>query len=171
MVFEPLVQRSLPLSPKHLDDRHQGAIGRGKSTIIKLLLGFCRPVHGDLYLEGKWYAELHVEDIRQRVAIVPQNAVLFNDSVVNNVLYGNEDRFTEEQIRAYIREYADEVPVKRMDAGGVGPGGQHLSGGQRQRCGACEYLRVPPPSSSWTNPRPSWMNHPRMQRYGCCRRR
>ena len=72
-----------------------GPIGAGKSTLLNLLLCLCHPSHGSPYIDGQWYADVGVDYIRERVSIVPQTAVLFNKSVLYNVRYGNEWRFTE----------------------------------------------------------------------------
>lgn len=104
-----------------------GNIGTGKSTVIKLLLGLYKPFSGDMYLDGRWYSDMKVEEIRERIGYVPQNPILFNDTVLYNIQYGN--KVSENQVRDLLKDmgihpsFAD----KR-----VGKNGMNLSGGQRQ---------------------------------------
>ena len=105
-----------------------GGIGKGKTTIIRLMLGICRPRKGHLYVDGSWYDDLSVTRIRQLVSFVPQVAVLFDDSLLFNVRYGNESTHSEEEVERFVRQYAGDSLVHVA----VGPGGQNLSGGQRQ---------------------------------------
>ena len=109
-----------------------GGVGSGKSTILKVLLCFCQPSTGAAYIDGRWYAHAGARYVRQHVGIIPQVAVLFDNTVVYNVRYGNEDRYTEAQVHDYIVAHAGDVLGSRMGAANVGPGGQFLSGGQRQ---------------------------------------
>jgi ABC-type multidrug transport system fused ATPase/permease subunit len=118
-----------------------GAVGSGKSTVLKVLLGFHRPESGDAYLGGRWYRDLDVREVRASIGYVPQNPVLFNDTVLYNVAYGNDGAtYTE------IRELAalvgfDEAFLRR----GVGKNGMHLSGGQRQLVWCLRVLLKGPP--------------------------
>ena len=109
-----------------------GTVGCGKSTMLRLFLGFCVPEHGHLYALNSWYAEMKPSEVRQCIALVPQDVVLFDASLVHNVRYGNEDVCTEEQVSAFIVEKAGHILGDRVHATSVGPGGQYLSGGQRQ---------------------------------------
>ena len=109
-----------------------GDVGRGKSTVLKLLLGLCSPSSGDLFLDGSWYGELGSRVVRERVHVVPQNVTLFDQSVLYNVRYGNEATHTEDEVRRFIQTVAGDALGDRMNGVGVGPGGQHISGGQRQ---------------------------------------
>jgi ABC-type multidrug transport system fused ATPase/permease subunit len=105
-----------------------GAIGCGKSTIMKLLLGFHIPERGDAYLNGSWYRDLSIHDVRQQVGYVPQNPVLFNDTVMYNIKYGNSD-ITDEEVMDIVGNLGLSSDFLERD---VGKGGMHLSGGQRQ---------------------------------------
>lgn len=109
-----------------------GAVGHGKSTVMRLFLALCHPINGYAYLDGRWYGEWGLRAVRERVAVVPQTATLFNQSITYNVRYGNESRFTETQVQAFIDGTARTVLQDRAYSDPVGPGGQHLSGGQRQ---------------------------------------
>ena len=109
-----------------------GDVGRGKSTILKLLLGLCSPLSGDLFLDGSWYGELGSRVVRERMHVVPQSVTLFDQSILYNVRYGNEATHTEDEVRRFIQTIAGDALGDRMDGANVGPGGQHISGGQRQ---------------------------------------
>ncbi len=104
-----------------------GPIGAGKTTILKILLGFHIPQHGDAYLQGRWYRELNIRTIRNTIGYVPQNPVLFNNTVLYNIMYGN--RTTEAEVTEFIKRLKiDPTFLNRQ----VGKNGMHLSGGQRQ---------------------------------------
>ena len=122
-----------------------GAVGSGKSTLLRLLLGFCVPDRGNMYLEGKWYGELTVAEIRRRIGLVPQDIVLFDMSVVQNVRYGNEETHSEAAVLQFVLQNAGHVLGDRVYADSVGAGGQELSGGQRQLVWCLRMmLRAPP---------------------------
>lgn len=106
-----------------------GPIGTGKSTITKLLEKLNVPDAGDVYLDGAWYAELSTEEVRAKVGYVPQQPILFNRSIYDNVMYGTS------KTRADVDALAAELGVggEFPDMGAsVGKNGSQLSGGQRQ---------------------------------------
>jgi ABC-type bacteriocin/lantibiotic exporter with double-glycine peptidase domain len=104
-----------------------GPIGKGKSTIVKLLLGFHVPKKGDCYIAGKWYSELSIETIRNMIGYVPQNPVLFNNTVLYNIRYGND--VTIERVIQVMNDL--KLPESFLYRN-VGKNGMNLSGGQRQ---------------------------------------
>ena len=104
-----------------------GDVGSGKTTILKILLGFQVPQSGDAYLEGHWYKDLKIEDIRRAVGYVPQNPVLFNRTVLYNVTYGNG--LKPETVANLFRSIGLDPEFMNKE---VGKNGMHLSGGQRQ---------------------------------------
>lgn len=108
-----------------------GAVGRGKSTILKLIMCFYIPDHGDLYFENKWYNELHVDDIRRRIGYVPQHPALFNNTILYNIRYGNE-HLTEKQIIQFIESIGIDKAFSHGIHTDVGKNGMNISGGQRQ---------------------------------------
>ena len=63
-----------------------GAVGSGKSTVLRILAGFCSPQDGDAFLGGRWYAGLQRASIRAEVGYVPQTPVLFRGTVLQNVI-------------------------------------------------------------------------------------
>ncbi len=112
-----------------------GPSGAGKSTITSLLLRFYKPVTGRITLDGKPVDSFALSDYRSRFAIVPQEVLLFNGSIRENIEYGRPGS-TDAEIRAAAEqanatEFIDQFPegLKTL----VGERGVQLSGGQRQR--------------------------------------
>ena len=112
-----------------------GESGSGKSTIINLLAKFFKLQNGDILIDNKSIKELSSNSIRSIISIVTQESILFNDSVKNNLLLGNENVSDEKLIDAckiaYINEFIDGLPDKYETI--VGERGNNLSGGQKQR--------------------------------------
>lgn len=112
-----------------------GPSGAGKSTIADLLPRFYDPQQGCVLLDGHDLRSLDIDALRRQSAIVSQSCILFNDSVANNIAYGNATA-TPEQIRHAARvAYADDF-ISRLPQGydtPIGDRGVTLSGGQRQR--------------------------------------
>lgn len=124
-----------------------GPVGSGKSTVLRLLLGLYVPRAGDCYCGGQWYAAPgHLGEVRRRIGYVPQVPVLFDRSVLDNVMYGNEDRVDP---RAAADLIAEVGLADRLQPHGVhtraGKGGMHLSGGQRQLVWCLRVLLQDPP--------------------------
>ena len=113
-----------------------GAIGTGKSTISKLLEKLYLPSKGDLYLDGKWYSTLTPNEVRIHVGYVPQQAVLFNRSVYENIKYGNDPiKVTNEYIDKLVEDLEIIDEFSNLSEGlntQIGKNGSKLSGGQRQ---------------------------------------
>lgn len=91
-----------------------GASGCGKSTTINLVLGFIRPTRGRILLDGRDMEGLDLRTVRRFMSIVPQEAVLFEGSILENVTYGL-DSFDEDSVRralvdANAAEIVDELP-------------------------------------------------------------
>ena len=108
-----------------------GAVGRGKSTVLKLMMCFYVPDRGDLYFDGKWYGEMSVDDIRRRIGYVPQQPALFNNTILYNVRYGNE-HLTNEQVTQFIKSVGVDKAFSQGVLTSVGKNGMNISGGQRQ---------------------------------------
>lgn len=108
-----------------------GVVGRGKSTVLKLMMCFYVPDKGDLYLNGKWYSELSVEDIRRKIGYVPQHPALFNNTILYNVRYGNE-HLSEQQVAQFISSIGVDKAFSNGVNTQVGKNGMNISGGQRQ---------------------------------------
>jgi len=121
-----------------------GPSGSGKSTLLNLVLGFVRPTAGRLLLDGADMAELDLRSVRRWVSVVPQESVLFEGTIRENVAYGlDDDAATDDRVRAALRdanalEFVDALPDGWDTV--VGQRGARLSGGQRQRLAIARAL-------------------------------
>ena len=124
-----------------------GPSGAGKSTVFLLLLRFYDPASGTIRLDGVSTRELALHDLRQRIGIVPQDAVIFSSSAMENIRYGKPDA-TDEQVRAAAQAaFADEF-IRALPEGYatfLGERGVRLSGGQRQRIAIARAMLKNPP--------------------------
>jgi ATP-binding cassette subfamily B protein len=112
-----------------------GPSGAGKSTVFQLLLRFYDPASGRIELDGVRTADMALVDLRQRIGIVPQDAVIFSTSALENIRYGKPDATDEETKAAAQAAYAHEF-ISALPEGYdtfLGERGVRLSGGQRQR--------------------------------------
>ena len=112
-----------------------GESGGGKSTVVKLLLGFYPLSSGTMEVLGKPLSAYTVDELRRNIAYVPQDAYLFTTSIKENIRYGRLEASDEEVIEAAKRAYAHEFIMSFPDGYDtlVGERGESLSGGQRQR--------------------------------------
>jgi len=112
-----------------------GPSGAGKSTVFQLLLRFYDPASGRIELDGIATCDMALHDLRQRIGIVPQDAVIFSTSALENIRYGKPDATDEETKTAAQAAYAHEF-ISALPEGYdtfLGERGVRLSGGQRQR--------------------------------------
>jgi subfamily B ATP-binding cassette protein MsbA len=112
-----------------------GFSGSGKSTLVDLLPRFIDPTGGSVTIGGVNLKDLRLSELRSAIAMVGQHTFLFNDTVYNNIAYGNPEATREEVLRAAKAAYAVDF-IERMPEGfetQVGEGGMSLSGGERQR--------------------------------------
>jgi ATP-binding cassette subfamily B protein len=112
-----------------------GPSGAGKSTLFQLLLRFYDPQSGTVSIDGVPLAEADPADLRARIALVPQEAVIFAASVADNVRYARPDASDDEVRGACEAAFADAF-IRAMPGGydsPLGERGVRLSGGQRQR--------------------------------------
>ena len=112
-----------------------GPSGAGKSTVFQLLLRFYDPTSGRIALDGVATKDMSLADLRQRVGIVPQDAVIFSTSALENIRYGKPDATDDEVKAAAKAAFADEF-ISSLPEGYdtfLGERGVRLSGGQRQR--------------------------------------
>lgn len=119
-----------------------GASGAGKSTVLNLVIGFIRPTSGRLLLDGTDMNTLDLRTYRRFVSVVPQESVLFDATIRENVAYGMDDA-DEETVRAALRDANALEFVERLPQGLdtlVGEHGARLSGGQRQRLAIARAL-------------------------------
>ena len=112
-----------------------GPSGAGKSTIFHLLLRFYDPMSGRITLDGLRLADLDPAELRGRMALVPQDSVMFASSVRDNIRFGRPDASDAEVARAAEHAYAAGfiAALPRGFDTPVGERGITLSGGQRQR--------------------------------------
>lgn len=112
-----------------------GPSGAGKTTIANLLPRFYDVTGGAIYIDGVDIRDVTVGSLRDNIGLVPQDTLLFNTTIKENVLYGRLDA-TDEEVWAAIRSANAEKFVKELPHGidtKVGDRGLVLSGGQRQR--------------------------------------
>ncbi len=112
-----------------------GTSGSGKSTLARLLYRFYDAGGGRILVNGRDVRELKQESLRAAIGIVPQDTVLFNDTIYYNILYGRPDAAREEVIEAaraaHIHDFVERMPDGYETR--VGERGLKLSGGEKQR--------------------------------------
>ena len=112
-----------------------GESGAGKSTLIKLLFRFYDVDNGSVTIDGQDIKQLTQQALRQSIAIVPQDTVLFNDTIYNNILYGrpsaSDDELREAVKLANLTDFIESLPNQWQTK--VGERGLKLSGGEKQR--------------------------------------
>ncbi|MBS5214352.1 MAG: ABC transporter ATP-binding protein [Clostridiales bacterium] len=112
-----------------------GGTGAGKTSLVHLIPRFYDVTQGNVFVEGKDVKEYSLEELRQKVGIVMQKAVLFKGSIRENLSWGKKDASEKEMYRALETAQASDI-VKNKESGldfMIGQGGKNLSGGQRQR--------------------------------------
>jgi ABC-type multidrug transport system fused ATPase/permease subunit len=124
-----------------------GESGVGKSTFVDLLFGYYNLEKGVISIDGQDIQTHDLHALRKQIAVVPQDIVLFNDTIKNNILFGSEDAVSEEELMqiardAHCLEFIEKFPQGFDQL--VGDRGIRLSGGQRQRIAiARAMLRKP----------------------------
>lgn len=119
-----------------------GGSGAGKTTIMNLIIGFLKPTSGTVLIDGKDMKELDIRSYRKFMAVVPQDSILFADTLRNNITYGL-DAVTDEQLelvlqQTSLKELVDSLPMGLDTV--IGEHGGKLSGGQRQRISIARAL-------------------------------
>ncbi len=120
-----------------------GRSGSGKSTLASLIPRFYQHEQGQILLDDVEIQDFSLRNLRQHIALVTQQVTLFNDTVANNIAYGDLAGSPAEEVRRAAREaYADEFIVKMPQGYDtmVGENGVLLSGGQRQRLAIARAL-------------------------------
>ena len=102
-----------------------GRTGSGKSTIASLIYRFYEPTKGKILFDGKDYLNLPQSFIRSNIGFILQDAMLFDDTLLNNIRYGKRDA-SEEEVSEFILKMPNKYETK------VGEGGILLSNGQKQ---------------------------------------
>ncbi|MDG6774912.1 lipid A export permease/ATP-binding protein MsbA [Thiomicrorhabdus sp. ZW0627] len=112
-----------------------GQSGSGKTTLANLITRFYQPQDGDILIDDTPIKDLELHNLRDQIAYVSQNVILFNDTLAANIAYGQTDIPEEKIIQAAKSAHAWEFIEKLQDGLNtiVGDQGSSLSGGQRQR--------------------------------------
>jgi ATP-binding cassette subfamily B protein len=124
-----------------------GTSGAGKSTLSRLLFRFYDVTHGRILIDGQDIRDVTQESLRRTIGIVPQDTVLFNDTISYNIAYGRPDATRAEIVQAaraaHIHEFVESLPDKYESL--VGERGLKLSGGEKQRVAIARTLLKNPP--------------------------
>lgn len=124
-----------------------GESGVGKSTFVDLLFGYYTLENGTISIDGHDIRTHDLHALRKQIAVVPQDIMLFNDTIRNNILFGTEDAVSEDELRAVAKDAHCLEFIEKFPNGFdqlVGDRGIRLSGGQRQRIAiARAMLRKP----------------------------
>jgi ATP-binding cassette subfamily B protein len=124
-----------------------GASGAGKSSLVKLLFRFYEPNSGSISIDGQTISQVSQQSLRRAIGIVPQDTVLFNDSILENIRYGNPQASDADVYQAlqlaHLKAFVDQLPegVHSM----VGERGLKLSGGEKQRVAIARTILKRPP--------------------------
>jgi len=112
-----------------------GKSGEGKSTLVDLISRYILPEKGKITLDGMNTGKINLKSLRDLIAIVPQEVMLFNDTIKNNILYSNPEASEEDVLRAAqlanCTEFIEKLPRRYEQM--VGERGVRLSAGQKQR--------------------------------------
>lgn len=120
-----------------------GHSGSGKTTLVSLLARFYSSTSGHITIDGIDIDELKLTDIRNQISLVNQQVILFNDTIANNIAYGQKQHISNEHIisaakAAHAWDFIEQLPEGL--ATHVGQNGVLLSGGQRQRLAIARAL-------------------------------
>ena len=124
-----------------------GPSGAGKTTLFALLMRFHAPQSGDVLLDGVAVDQLALNDLRHRIGVVPQEAVVFSGTVMENIRYGKPEASDQEvqaaAEAAFAKEFIADLPQGYETY--LGDRGVRLSGGQRQRIAIARAILKNPP--------------------------
>lgn len=119
-----------------------GPTGGGKSTVLELVQGFYEPARGRILIDGVDIRDLSIGAMRKQISAVPQDAFLWNDTIVTNIVYPNEEPNMVEVERvvreAQLEKFVVSLPSRYYEV--VGQKGVDLSGGERQRIAIARAL-------------------------------
>lgn len=112
-----------------------GVSGAGKSSLVSLLLKYFQPNTGRILIDSQDISQFSSDSIREQIAVIPQDIMLFHRTIFQNIMYGDQDATKDEVVAAARMANIHDVIIKLPDAydSMVGERGVKLSGGQRQR--------------------------------------
>jgi len=124
-----------------------GPSGGGKSTLADLVPRFYDPTGGDVLIDGKSIKDYEIESLRKHMGVVTQESILFNDTIFNNIAFGNPQMSEEAVIHAAKIANAHEFIMQTENGYQtfIGERGSKLSGGQRQRLSIARAVLKNPP--------------------------
>ena len=124
-----------------------GQSGSGKSTLVDLIPRYHDVTSGRILIDGKDIRDVRVKDLRSLIGNVNQEAILFNDTIFNNIAFGVEGATMEQVIAAAKIANAHEFIMEKEDGynTNIGDRGNKLSGGQRQRISIARAILKNPP--------------------------
>jgi ATP-binding cassette, subfamily B, bacterial MsbA len=124
-----------------------GPSGSGKTTFVDLLPRFYDPTSGSILIDGIDLRDLNVQTVRDKIGIVTQETILFNDTVRNNIAYGLENASIDSIVAAAKAANAHEfiMAMPQQYANAIGERGVKLSGGERQRLSLARAILKNPP--------------------------
>lgn len=112
-----------------------GENGSGKSTLVNLLPRFYDPQRGEIFIDGVEIRKTSLQNLRRQMAVVTQETMLFDDTIYENIRYGNPDASHDEIVsaarRAHVSDFLEDLPGGINTS--IGEKGNQLSGGQKQR--------------------------------------
>lgn len=123
-----------------------GSTGTGKSTFVNLIPRFYDAVNGEIYVDGINVKDYALNELRCKIAVVPQKSLLFSGTVAENIRWGKEDASDEDVMAAAKIAQADEF-ISNLPEGyntKVSRGGTNFSGGQKQRIAIARALVAKP---------------------------
>ena len=124
-----------------------GKSGAGKSTIVRLLFRFYDVTGGAITIDGQDVRDINLASLHAAIGVVPQDTVLFNDTIEYNICYGrpdcNETEFNQAVQQSNLKEFVESLPQKFETT--VGERGLKLSGGEKQRVSIARTILKDPP--------------------------
>jgi subfamily B ATP-binding cassette protein MsbA len=124
-----------------------GPSGSGKTTLLNLLMRFYEMAIGDILIDGYPISKVTLESLRKQIAMVPQDTILFDGTIMENISYGCSDVTHDAVIEAAVQANAHDFIMKMLNGyeTPIGESGLKLSGGQQQRISIARALLKRPP--------------------------